>query len=161
MRNRGTITMVRSSAERPMVDADVCDDRLQRIVAIGFRQVGNWQLREGRLVLDLLDATISCNTLYAYVVNDVPMYVGKSVGSLKNRLIGYINPPEGQRTNIRLNKLLRDCLARGANAVVYALPDTGLIMYGGFHLNLAAGLEDSLIGTLKPEWNMTGTKRSA
>jgi hypothetical protein len=29
----------------------------------------------------------------------------------------------------------------------------GLLAYGGFHVNLAAGLEDSLILDLSPLWN--------
>ena len=33
------------------------------------------------------------------------------------------------------------------------LPDTGLLRYGGFHINLAAGLEDSLISDISPPWN--------
>jgi hypothetical protein len=36
---------------------------------------------------------------------------------------------------------------------IYALPDEGLHHYGDFHLNLAAGLEDSIISVLDPEWN--------
>jgi hypothetical protein len=34
------------------------------------------------------------------------------------------------------------------------LPDNGLLRFGGFHLNLAAALEDSLINDLRPRWNM-------
>jgi len=33
------------------------------------------------------------------------------------------------------------------------LPDNGLLHYGQFHVNLAAGLEDSIISVLQPEWN--------
>jgi len=33
------------------------------------------------------------------------------------------------------------------------LADHGLLHYGGFHVNLAAGLEDSLIRDLNPPWN--------
>jgi hypothetical protein len=36
---------------------------------------------------------------------------------------------------------------------VYVLPDSGLLYYGGFHVNLAAGLEDALIDSLDPPWN--------
>ena len=39
---------------------------------------------------------------------------------------------------------------------IHALPDNGLLYYRGFHVNLAAGLEDSLVATLKPVWNMAG-----
>jgi hypothetical protein len=36
---------------------------------------------------------------------------------------------------------------------IYVLPDNGLLYYGGFHVNLAAGLEDSLVRELQPPWN--------
>ena len=36
-------------------------------------------------------------------------------------------------------------LSKGKSIDIFALPDNGLIHYGGFHLNLAAGLESSLI----------------
>jgi hypothetical protein len=36
---------------------------------------------------------------------------------------------------------------------IYMLPDNGLLRYGGFHINLAAGLEDDLINKLSPAWN--------
>ena len=44
----------------------------------------------------------------------------------------------------------------GSAVDIYALPDPGDMEYKGFHLNLAAGLEDSLIRELKPSWNKTG-----
>jgi hypothetical protein len=40
---------------------------------------------------------------------------------------------------------------------IYALPDNGLLRYGGFHVNLAAGLEDSIVRDLNPPWNRLGT----
>ncbi|WP_240535164.1 MULTISPECIES: hypothetical protein [Enterobacteriaceae] len=36
---------------------------------------------------------------------------------------------------------------------ILVLPDSGLMHYGQFHLNLAAGLEDSIISAINPEWN--------
>jgi 5-methylcytosine-specific restriction protein A len=44
-------------------------------------------------------------------------------------------------------------LAKGQEVEAYILPDNGLLRYGAFHLNLAAGLEDSLIRELNPAWN--------
>jgi hypothetical protein len=43
---------------------------------------------------------------------------------------------------------------------IFALPDNGLLHYGGFHINLAAGLEDSLISTLAPSWNRVGIEKT-
>ena len=44
-------------------------------------------------------------------------------------------------------------LAAGAAVEILVLPDNGLLHYGQFHVNLAAGLEDDIIGVLNPEWN--------
>lgn len=41
----------------------------------------------------------------------------------------------------------------GAVVEILALPDNGLLHYGQFHINLAAGLEDDLIKRIDPEWN--------
>jgi hypothetical protein len=53
--------------------------------------------------------------------------------------------------------LICEYLINGAAVDVFALPDNGLLHYGDFHVNLAAGLEDSIILTLNPEWNGTPT----
>lgn len=42
---------------------------------------------------------------------------------------------------------------------IFVLPDSGLMHYGQFHLNLAAGFEDSIISVISPEWN--GIQRPA
>jgi hypothetical protein len=49
-------------------------------------------------------------------------------------------------------------VAAGTSVEIHALPDNdnGLLYYGGIHVNLAAGLEDSLIAALKPSWNKAG-----
>ena len=36
---------------------------------------------------------------------------------------------------------------------IFVLPDNGLLHYGLFHVNLAAGLEDSIVRELNPPWN--------
>ena len=71
-------------------------------------------------------------------------------------MYGYQNPGPTQSTNIKGNKLIKELLATSAPVEIYALPDNGLLYYGGFHVNLAAGLEDNLIATLSPPWNRAG-----
>lgn len=84
------------------------------------------------------------------------LYIGKTVSSLKKRMYGYQNPGASQSTNIKANQFIRESLAGGKVVEVHALPDNGLLYYGGFHVNLAAGLEDSLLAQLKPKWNKAG-----
>jgi hypothetical protein len=98
----------------------------------------------------------SRNILYAFVSAEEVLYIGKTIQTLKSRLYGYQNPGGTQLTNVRGNKRLLELLAADASVHIYVLPDHGLMHYGGFHLNLAAALEDSLISQLKPKWNMAG-----
>src|SRR5439155_270636 len=76
---------------------------------------------------------------------------------LGHRMQRYKTPPKnskkGGTTNIRNHKNIKECLAQGKPVEVFVLPDNGLLQYGGFHINLAAGLEDSLVRELKPAWN--------
>jgi hypothetical protein len=81
------------------------------------------------------------------------LYVGKTTQQLKKRLYGYQNPRSTQATNLRGNAAISKELSDGRSVIIYALPDNGLLKFGGFHLNLAAGLEDSLINDLRPPWN--------
>src|SRR5262249_54205155 len=84
-------------------------------------------------------------------------YVGKSDHSLYTRMYGYKNPGPSQITNVRNNARIRALLQSGAAVDILALPDNGLLHYGQFHVNLAAGLEGSLIAVIDPEWNGSRT----
>ena len=85
------------------------------------------------------------------------MYIGKTTQKLKKRMYGYQNPGPSQSTNIRNNANIKSILASGTPVELYALPDNGLLHFGAFHLNLAAGLEDSINKELRPKWNIQGT----
>jgi hypothetical protein len=127
---------------------------LERLKAIGFLRAGCWNCLQGGLAFDLEERLRNAtNILYAFVVGGQVVYVGKSVRSLRERMNGYRNPSSTQSTNIRNNERLRESLNRGATVEVFVLPDNGLLHYGGFHVNLAAGLEDALIRDLQPLWN--------
>ncbi len=127
-----------------------------RLERIGFLLVGAWLLEKDKLRCVLTECAASTHILYAFLLESEVVYVGKSVLPLKRRLYGYQNPGPTQSTNIKGNALIRDALSLGRRVEVLALPDNGLLHYGGFHVNLAAGLEDSLLATLKPAWNRSG-----
>jgi hypothetical protein len=123
---------------------------------MGFRKCGEWRLEDGKLKCVLSGNAAAPNVLYAFISESTVLYIGKTVLSLKKRMYGYQNPGTTQSTNIKGNKFLREALAGGKVVEVHALPDNGLLYYGGFHINLAAGLEDSLVAKLKPTWNKAG-----
>ena len=79
------------------------------------------------------------------------LYIGKTVQTLKQRMSGYQTPGPTQSTNIRGKQLISEELSSGRAVEIHALPDNGLLYYGGFHVNLAAGLEDNLVSEFRPD----------
>lgn len=137
---------------------------LDRLKAIGFKLAGKWKLDGDALSFELNELEKSKNVLYALVVAGQLAYLGKSVKPLRTRMQAYKTPPKSDKsgaiTNILNNQRICDCLKLGELVEVFALPDNGLLQYGGFHVNLAAGLEDSLVRELQPPWN-GGKKETA
>jgi hypothetical protein len=126
---------------------------MQRLYDIGFQKAGTWSLKGEDLILQLDNLADRQNVLYAFVAGSTVKYIGKTTQSLQRRMLGYQKPNVDQRTNWRNRLAIVELLKRGQQVDILALADTGLLRYGSFHLNLAAGLEDSIIATLKPEWN--------
>lgn len=129
---------------------------ISRFRKVGFRRVGRWVMGVERPEYELDAEKMTCNVLYSFVSGDEILYIGKTTITLRDRMYQYQRPGPSQRTNIRVNASIRDKLESGASIMIHALPDPGDMEYRGFHLNLAAGLEDSLISELKPTWNKTG-----
>lgn len=129
---------------------------IQRLETLGFKKVGVWQLHADRIFSRLDDHAEVRNILYAFICEGKVAYIGKSARSLKSRLNGYQHPGISQFTNIEGNKRIREALMANKPVDIYALFDNGLLHYGGFYINLAAGLEDSLISAFKPAWNKLG-----
>src|SRR5258707_486145 len=125
---------------------------MNRLLEIGFEPIGHWLLQGDGLAFELFRPS-QPNTLYAFVSDGEVKYVGKTVQPLHARMGGYKNPAPSQTTNVRNNSRTKALLQSGAAVDILALPDNGLLHYGQFHLNLAAGLEDNIISVLKPEWN--------
>lgn len=126
---------------------------MRRLLQIGFEQVGSWRLREQELFLELVRMNGQRNVLYAFVDNVEVLSVGKTTGTLESRMGGYLRPHASQRTNVRNNLALMQLLRYNRAIEIYAWADPGMQRIGDFHLNYAAGLEDSIIRSLAPPWN--------
>jgi len=131
---------------------------MNRLLEIGFQTVGHWQLVNGELSFQLLRHGGQSNILYAFVSDGEVKYIGKTLQPLSKRLYGYKNPGPSQSTNIKNNAFIKELLNIGAGVDILALPDNGLLHYGQFHINLAAGLEDNIITIINPAWNGTQNK---
>jgi hypothetical protein len=130
---------------------------MERLLNIGFRKVGSWNQTQTGIAYTLDDCADACNILYAFVCDQKPLYVGKTVQRLRKRMYGYQNPGPTQSTNINGNRSITNLLVSGKQVEIFALPDNGLLHFGVFHINLAAALEDSIVKTLNPAWNKAGT----
>lgn len=148
---------------------------MHRLLRIGFQSVGYWEPHPKKadgLTYYLRTAAPHPHTLYAFVLDGEVKYVGKTTRTLAARMDNYVRgpgepepgnkrsipSPKARSTNARVGRAILDALRQGAMVEIYALPDVELHRYGDFHLNLAAGLEDSIIAVLQPEWN--GGKKS-
>ena len=126
---------------------------LTRLEDIGFVSAGAWILDQGSIAIDCGEHATATNVLYAIVVDGEVAYVGKTVQKLCKRVQQYRTPGRTQYTNIRNRHEIITALTAGREVVLYVLPDNGLMHYGDFHINLAAGLEDDIIRELSPIWN--------
>ncbi|HBC3859426.1 TPA: GIY-YIG nuclease family protein [Vibrio parahaemolyticus] len=126
---------------------------MNRIMKLGFKYAGSWELENNELELRLNDSKNTKNILYAFVVNGEVKYVGKSTQTLFKRLAGYKNPGTSQATNIKNNKNIICTLQQEFPVDIFVFSGDDLLNYGGFNINLAAGLEDSIIQELSPDWN--------
>lgn len=126
---------------------------MDRLLKIGFCKVGTWRIKDAGIAYHLDRTSSLPHTLYAFLVDGHVRYVGKTTQTLRGRLNSYCKPSATQRTNLRNHASILGALSAGQTVEIWALPDEGLHHYGVFHLNLAAGLEDSIIQTLQPDWN--------
>jgi len=126
---------------------------MDRLLQIGFREIGHWTADEGRLRLHLQTLPPHRRALYAFAIDARILYVGKTSGSLAGRLQAYVSPHPTQRTNVRNRAGLLELLGAGKIVKILGWIDPGLHRIGQFDLNMAAGLEDGIISLLAPPWN--------
>jgi hypothetical protein len=105
------------------------------------------------------------NALYAFVLNadnengGEIMYIGKTTRSLKNRFLGYTNPGNNQQTNKKVNAGIKALLEKGEEVNIFCFKSLENLSWGQHTINLAAGLEDSLVRNFKPSWNGSQTTK--
>lgn len=132
---------------------------MDRLLNIGFLKIGYWFLKDNRIEYDLSSHYSEKNILYSFISNGIVKYIGKTTMPVYKRMYGYQNPGLTQGTNIRINQKLTEILSSREAVDILVLIDNGLLKYGNFVINLAAGLEDTLIYDIHPEWNCLGKKK--
>lgn len=141
-----------------MTDSDLSAEVL---LNLGFVDVGKWQPKSDSIAYDpdgtdasasevMLDAP---NALYAFVHGDQVVYIGKTTRSIRKRYVGYCRPGKTQATNQRCHRNIKAAIAKGVEIRIFVFTPITHLRYSDFEINLAAGLEDSLIREFDPPWN--------
>ncbi|XHE14609.1 GIY-YIG nuclease family protein [Agrobacterium deltaense] len=134
---------------------------IESLYSIGFRSAAKWAISEGSLIYkfdteteaELRPSFDVSNALYAFCRNDEVLYIGKTTQSLRKRLVGYCTPGQSQGTNKRCHRKIKTCLDAGDDIAILIFTPIDQLQYAHFTINLAAGLEDSLILRFDPPWN--------
>jgi hypothetical protein len=131
---------------------------MNRLLEIGFEEVGYWEPNGIGIRYILLSHHKSQNLLYSFIVDGEIKYIGKTTNELSKRMYGYQNPGTSQKTNSRIKALIKKQLEVEKFVKIFVLIGSGLLRYGNYEINLAAGLEDCLIKELIPDWNFQGKR---
>lgn len=128
---------------------------LERLQEIGFELAGEWLLEDDGPAIEVRRYGAAANVLYAFASDSELLYVGRSGRALALRMGGYAlgGPPRSARARNR--ERIIGMLMLDQQVALYAMPDPGAMLYGSFRVNLAAGLQHSLIDALDPPWNKT------
>ncbi|OQY74275.1 MAG: hypothetical protein B6D44_04800 [Ignavibacteriales bacterium UTCHB2] len=135
------------------------ENEINRILDIGFVESGEWEISKRKIKRNLYRNLLSRNILYSFVVGNEIKYIGKTINTFLTRMYGYESPGKSQETNKRIRKNIKEELRRNKKVKIFVLAPESLLKYGDFSVNLAAGLEDSLIAKIKPNWNFQGKTR--
>jgi DNA-binding MarR family transcriptional regulator len=127
----------------------------QQLLQAGFTDVGPWELEtSGKLKPH--NRAPTTRGVYSFVQDGFAQYVGVASTGLKKRLRFYARPGASQRTNQRLNLLIRAEISKGAQIAIYVVspPDFN---WNGLMINGSAGLEVGLIQSFQLPWNARGS----
>jgi hypothetical protein len=128
-------------------------NNLQRLIDIGFKQIGKWVCNPD-LQIERNFKGKRKNVLYAFVVDGEPMYVGKA-GDFMGVMNAYRHP--GKRsTRIRIKQHIIDRIEAQCDVNVYMFEQTEDILFRGIKLNLCHALEEEIINIMNLEWNIIG-----
>jgi hypothetical protein len=149
-----------AKAEREPIEVEAMpapreDTACTVLTEAGFQFIGEWtQDPESLLRLDAKAPTMP--GVYAFIVDDIVVYVGLTLSGLKTRLDQYRRGHKGQKTSSRINGRISQTLRDGKKVkVLVATPEPS--EWQELPVNTAAGLEAGLIEMIRPSWNIRGS----
>ena len=132
------------------------DTSWEVLTQAGFQLIGEWAGNaEGAIMLNA--QAPAAPGVYAFVVDDIVVYVGLTLSGLRGRFDQYRRGHEGQRTSARINERIAETLRQGKPVkVLVATPEP--LEWQDLPVNTAAGLEAGLIEMIRPSWNIKGAR---
>lgn len=129
------------------------DLSVDTILRGGFVHAGKW--KHGDIRLQCPPGVPQEAGVYAFSISGQVVYVGLASRSLAQRLYFYGNPGVSQRTNVRVNALIRAAFGNDCDVEIYvASPPT--LDWNGFKISGPEGLEAGIIQDFYLPWNVRG-----
>ena len=127
---------------------------------LGFLNLAQWKVLDDKKLQDVGDdpatwkglIAMKC-ALYAFCDRDEVLYIGKTARSVAKRFMGYRDPGKTQATNRKCHEHIRKLWKIKHTVRILVFPDTSLLQWSAFKINLAAGLEDALVAHFDPLLN--------
>ncbi|WP_300520000.1 hypothetical protein [Aliiroseovarius sp.] len=120
----------------------------------GFSYLGDWE-EDGAGEMRLERQAPDAPGVYAFVVGEEVVYVGKTSRTLRARMADYRRGHYRQRTSAAVKRQIGEVLRQGTGVrVLVATPPDGL--WNGLPIVTLHGLEAGLIQLLTPLWNRQG-----
>ena len=124
------------------------------LIGIGLEDAASWKLTTGGLktvgdkAVRWRWLTARLGALYTFCSGDKVLYIGRSTTTLSKRFATL-----GNAADAPLHQAIRKLLVAGKEVRILVLADQPTISWGPFAIDLAAGLEESLIKAFRPAWN--------
>lgn len=149
-----------AEAEREPVEVDAApapreDTAWTVLTEAGFQFIGEWtQDPESLIRLDAKAPALP--GVYAFIVDDVVVYVGLTLNGLKTRFDQYRRGHKGRKTSSRIKAQISETLRAGKRVKVLVATPEPMEWQDSLPVNTAAGLEAGLIEMIRPRWNIRG-----
>jgi hypothetical protein len=142
------------------------ENNVETLMNLGFQELSTWQHLEENLTYSpqniassmrpLLDVK---SALYAFIQDGQVKYIGKTANSIRKRFFGYCNPGKTKATNRRCFDQIKTGLSQAIPTQILIFAPIAHLQYQQFSIDLAAGLENSLISYINPPWNGGGSRK--
>jgi hypothetical protein len=132
------------------------------LIGIGLEDAASWKLTTGGLKTAGDKAarwrwlTARPGALYALCSGDKVLHIGRSATTLSKRFAALADSADAP-----LYQAIRKLLVAGKEVRILVLAGQPTISWGPFAIDLAAGLEESLIKAFRPPWNKSSREAIA